>query len=98
MNFLKIEREGKKKRIDRVNFLKIEREGKKKELIDEWTFWKLNRKEKKRIDRRVDFLKILKNRDVFDICLCFYEYLRGNVKNVFFLFFFFFFEDTQSVY
>ena len=48
---MKIEREGKKKRIDRVNFLKIEREGKKKELID----------------RRVDFLKILKNRDMLSI-------------------------------
>lgn len=44
--------------------------------------WKiLNGKEKELIDRWVDFLKILKN-GILLICiyLCFYEYLRGNVK------------------
>lgn len=44
--------------------------------------WKiLNGKEKKLIDRWVDFLKILKNGILLiRIYLCFYEYLRGNVK------------------
>lgn len=46
--------------------------------------WKiLIGKEKKLIDRWVDFLKILKNGILLIflcIYLCFYEYLRGNVK------------------
>lgn len=44
--------------------------------------WKiLNGKEKELIDRWVDFLKILKNGILLiRIYLCFYEYLRGNVK------------------